>query len=439
MGSLAAAFSSTAGNEKDLEDKPLPRGRGLESIIADRDAELAHPNADLEISVAERTARLNAVNDGLRSQVAELSARNREITLLGKMRDFLQTSVTEAEAYSVIAETSTQLLPGDSGAVFVLSASRDVLEAAAVWGPTPVAGVIFSPSECWAHRRGQTHVALGHELRCAHVTDNSRLSMCVPLLALGETLGILHIMDGPAGNSNADERRMAEKCRLAESLADNIGLGIGNLKLRESLRRMAIRDPLTGLYNRRYMEEALAQEVCRTQRNATQLAIIMLDIDHLKQFNDTFGHDAGDAVLRELGEFLRKHVRGSDIACRYGGDEFILILSPSAGAEGAQRAEKIREDIRHLRVDHANRDLGRVTLSMGVAVFPDHGAEVEAVVKAADVALYQAKRSGRDQVVVFAEKAHQMASRRPQNKQPEGGCVESIWERVGGDRCPRPG
>jgi diguanylate cyclase (GGDEF)-like protein len=166
---------------------------------------------------------------------------------------------------------------------------------------------------------------------------------------------------------------------------------------------MSIRDSLTGLYNRRYMEEALVQEMSRTQRNAARLAIIMLDIDHFKQFNDTFGHDAGDAVLRQFGEFLREHVRGSDIACRYGGDEFVLLLSSLSGEGGAQRAEQIREAVTHLHVDHAGGDLGRITLSLGVAVFPDHATEARDVVKAADIALYQAKRSGRDRVVVFSE------------------------------------
>jgi len=410
--SADAAFGGMAGKVNDLQDNRSPSKRAPESTAADRGADLAGAKAALKPGVAEQIARLSAVNDELRSRLAELTARNREMALFGKMNDFLQTSATEAEAYSVIAEISTQLFPGDSGAVFVVSASRDALEAAAVWGPAHFANVIFSPSECWAHRRGQTHVAAAHDLQCAHVTDKSRASMCMPLRALGETLGILHILDGSAGNSRADKRHVAEKCRLARSLADTIGLGIGNLKFRESLRGMSIRDPLTGLYNRRYMEEALAQEVCRTQRNATQLAVVMLDIDHFKRFNDSFGHDSGDAVLRDFGEFLRKHVRGSDIACRYGGDEFVLILSPSAREGSAQRAEKIREEVRHLRVGHAGGDLGRITLSLGVAVYPDHAAEAEAVVKAADVALYQAKRSGRDQVVVFTGKADQMPLRR---------------------------
>jgi diguanylate cyclase (GGDEF)-like protein len=402
IGDLAAAFDSMATDLKDNQDQLLSYGRGLESMVSERTAELAHEKANLEVSVAERTAQLNAANDELRSQAAELSKRNQEITLFSKMNDFLQTSTTEAEAYSIISETVTQLFPDDSGAVFVLNASRDMLEAAAVWGPQPPGNLIFPPLECWAHRRGQIHVGVGHERRCTHVAEDRHTYVCLPLLAQGEVLGILHLIDGAAENDSTDDARMAEKTRLAKILADNVGLGIANLKLRESMRNLAIRDPLTGLFNRRYMEEGLAQEQHRTTRNAVQLAVIMIDIDHFKLFNDNFGHDGGDAILRALGEFFKKHVRGSDIACRYGGEEFILILSPST-AEGARlRAEKIRENAAQLRVTHAKVDLGPITLSLGVAIFPDHGTDTAAIIKAADIALYQAKRDGRNRVVVAA-------------------------------------
>ncbi len=407
VGDLAAAFGSTAADVKDNQDKLLAYARRLESLIADRTAELAREKDSLELSVAERITPLNAANDELRNQAAELSKRNQEITLFSKMNDFLQTSTTEAEAYSIISETVTQLFPEDSGAVFVLSATRDMLEAAAVWGPLPPANVIFPPNECWAHRRGQSHLVLSHERPCAHVSNDGHMYVCLPLLAQGETLGILHILDGPVKNDKDDEARMAEKSRLAKILADNIGLGIANLKLREAMRNLSIRDPLTGLFNRRYMEEALTQELHRTQRNAAQLAIIMIDIDHFKQFNDNFGHDGGDAILRALGAFLKKHVRGSDIACRYGGEEFILILSPSTTEGARQRAEKIRDDARRMSVSNANLDLDAITLSLGVAIFPDHGSEAATMLKAADIALYQAKRAGRDRVVMFVQKTPQ--------------------------------
>jgi diguanylate cyclase (GGDEF)-like protein len=154
------------------------------------------------------------------------------------------------------------------------------------------------------------------------------------------------------------------------------------------------------MFNRRYMEEALALELHRARRNKESLALIMIDIDHFKQFNDTFGHDGGDAVLRVLGAFFRKHVRGSDIACRYGGEEFILVLSPSTAEGAVQRAETIRAGAAALAVRHDERLLGPIHLSLGVAMFPDHAADAVALVKAADLALYAAKAAGRDRVVM---------------------------------------
>ena len=368
IGNLATAFGGMAADLKGHQDKLLSYGRELEAMMT------------------------------------ELTRRNQEITLFSSMNDFLQNSTTEAEAYAVISKTVTQLFPEDSGAVFVLNASHDMLEAATVWGPQPPANLIFPPIECWAHRRGQLHLAAAHETRCPHVGDDGQMHVCLPLLAQGEMLGILHLLDGPVKSQAADAAQVAERCRLAKILADNIGLGIANLKLRESMRNLSIRDPLTDLFNRRYMEEALAQEQHRTRRNKAQLAVIMLDIDHFKKFNDDFGHDGGDAVLRTLGEFFKKQVRGSDIACRYGGEEFILILSPSTTEGARQRAEKIRAEAALLSVNHANRDLGAITLSLGVAIFPDHGAEAAALIKAADIALYQAKSGGRNRVVMYEEK-----------------------------------
>jgi len=373
IGELAAAFGGMAADLKDHQDKLLSYGRGLEAMMA------------------------------------ELSRRNQEITLFSKMNDFLQTSTTEAEAYSVISETVTQLFPEDSGAVFVLNASHNMLEAATVWGPQPPSNLIFPPIECWAHRRGQLHLAGANERRCPHAGNDGPTHLCLPLLAQGEFLGILHLLDGPGAGGGTEAAaavaaRTAERCRLAKILADNVGLGIANLKMRETMRNLSIRDPLTDLFNRRYMEEALAQEQHRTRRNDAQLAVIMLDIDHFKKFNSDFGHDGGDATLRALGEFLKKQVRGSDIACRYGGEEFLLILAPSTMEGARQRAEKICADARLLAVSHADRDMGAITLSLGVAMFPDHGTEAAALIKAADVALYQAKSGGRNQVVMFEEK-----------------------------------
>ena len=166
-----------------------------------------------------------------------------------------------------------------------------------------------------------------------------------------------------------------------------------------NMRELSIRDPLTNLYNRRYMEETLAREIQRAAREGTPLGVVMIDIDYFKRFNDGFGHAAGDALLQELGKELSAQVRSSDVACRYGGEEFVLIM-PDASLEVARlRAERVRDVVKHLRVEHDGRALGTVTVSLGVAVFPDHGSGGEAVLESADSALYRAKREGRDCVV----------------------------------------
>ena len=384
------------------QEKLLSYGRRIESIIADCTVELVHEKASPEVSVTDQVAQLTAVNSVLKLQAKELSQRNLEIALISRMNDFLQTSANEVEAYAVITEAVMKLFPDDSGAVFVLNASRDMLETTLAWGAIQAPHLVFPPVDCWAQRRGQSHGVLGHEQRCAHVIADGHMYVCLPLLAQGETLGILHLVDGMARNDEADEPRMVEKCKLAKILADNIGLGITNLKLRETLRNLSIRDPLTGLFNRRYMEEALAQEQHRAQRNKDQVAVIMIDIDHFKAFNDTFGHDGGDAVLRSLGAFLQKQVRGSDIACRYGGEEFVLILSPATEEGARQRAQTIREGAAQLRVNHANRELTGITLSLGMAMFPEHASETVTILKAADLALYAAKAAGRDRVVTYS-------------------------------------
>ena len=386
---------STAPNGK--RKGLAPFARGLQAMVADRADELAR--------LKERLAELSAANKELESQVASLSRHNREITLVSRMSDLLQTSTSETEAYSIISETMTQLFPENSGALFAPSASRDVLETAVVWGTLPPASLKLPPNGCSTHRGGYSDHAAPHERSCPHCGGDDRGHVCFPLLALGNTIGILHLLAGPYGNGRNDGEDGAAKRSLAKTLAERIGLGIANLKLRESMRNLSIRDPLTGLFNRRYMEEALAQEQHRTRRNDAQLAVIMIDIDHFKQYNDCFGHDGGDAILRALGEFFKEQVRGSDIACRYGGEEFVLILSPSTEEGARQRAETIRKDAALLRVSHANRDLGGITLSLGIAMFLDDESTPAAIVKAADIALYQAKRGGRNRVVMFGEKA----------------------------------
>jgi diguanylate cyclase (GGDEF)-like protein len=165
------------------------------------------------------------------------------------------------------------------------------------------------------------------------------------------------------------------------------------------LREEALTDPLTGLYNRRYLWEFLRREWVRAQRRGQPLSVIMLDLDHFKRINDSFGHQAGDYALAVVAGLLRNQIRSSDIVCRYGGEEFALVLPEASYESVRQRAEEIRSAIKQLELSHQGVALGRITASLGIAQFPDHADGPDALVTAADAALYQAKSAGRDRAV----------------------------------------
>jgi len=353
---------------------------------------------------AERA--LQRANEKLATWVNELERRSRETMLVNQMNDLLQSCLTTEEAYAVIGQCAPKLFAAESGALCMLNASVNLVEAVAVWGKTPVGERVFGPQECWALRRGQLYVVdhprLG--LLCQHLSQPVESGyLCVPMMAHGEALGVLHVQGSPHELSQPEETRqrlMESRQRLALAVAGHVALALANLKLRETLRLQSIRDPLTGLFNRRYMRESLERELRRAARNVRPLAVIMLDIDHFKRFNDTFGHEAGDVLLRALGSFLQRRTRGEDIGCRYGGDEFTLLLMDAPLEVARQRAEQLREAFKHLNTPYGEQILGPATLSAGVAVFPEHGSTGEDLLRAADQALYRAKAKGRDRVVI---------------------------------------
>jgi diguanylate cyclase (GGDEF)-like protein len=219
------------------------------------------------------------------------------------------------------------------------------------------------------------------------------------MAAQGEALGILHLA-GPRGGMGGPTGSAEERTRLAVTVAEHLALAVANLRLRESLRAQSIRDPLTGLFNRRYMEETLERELRRAERARHPVGILVLDVDHFRRFNDAHGHDGGDAVLAGLGGLLLANVRGGDVACRHGGEEFVLILPGASTLESHRRATELLEATREFQVAHAGQLLGPVTCSVGVATYPEHGTTREALLRAADTAVYRAKHEGRNQVVV---------------------------------------
>lgn len=350
---------------------------------------------ELEATVAERNSQLREANNRLTSWAKELEQRNDEISQLGRLGELLQSCNTSEEASFGIGQLVQNLFPGNSGAVYLFNSSRNLLEATTLWGEAPPSETVFAPDECWALRRGRPHGAadIAAGFKCRHVTPDQMAYLCMPLVAQGEAIGVFHVLLG-----SADPMQSERTQNLASRVSDHLGLALAKLKLQEALQHLSVRDPLTGLFNRRYMEESMERELIRAGRQGKEVGVIMVDIDHFKHFNDTFGHDGGDALLRKLGKFLQKHVRGSDIACRYGGEEFTLILPEASLEVTQQRAEQIKATVQDLRVNQGQKVLDPITLSLGVAVFPSHGTNHRALLQAADIALYRAKETGRDRV-----------------------------------------
>lgn len=318
-----------------------------------------------------------------------------EFEQLNRMNNALQTCHTESETYPVLTETCQRILPGSTGVLCLLKESQ--LSVAAYWGDVTPAHPAFEITECVAlqhYSPANSLIFFCHTLPCTRVTfSQNSYQNCVVLKSPQGILGILHLSCRSSQHGDIHDRET-----IVIRIAEQYALSLANLRLLEQLKIEAIRDPLTGLYNRRYMQVSLKREWARAERHNHSVTIIMLDLDHFKAFNDTYGHDAGDIVLKEIGALLQRHVRTEDIACRYGGEEFLLIL-PEVNLEVAKyRAEELRILTHELGITY-QRSLLSVTISIGVAVFPHHGHDLDQVIRAADAALYQAKKEGRDRVV----------------------------------------
>ncbi len=353
----------------------------------------------------EREKALEEAHRSLNAAMAESAQTAREAAKLSELVDILQSCQTLEEAYKIIQGALQTTLSSRAGALCITSPSRNIVEAVTTWGDVLASDRTFRPDDCWALRRGKVHTVKDPDspVQCAHVTGSpSGGYLCVPLAAQGETLGVLYLECSRSANGlqQSQEDQIEALGRLATAIGERISLAIANLRLRQILRGQSIRDPLTGLFNRRYMEESLEREFSRAARNDESVAMLMLDIDHFKRFNDTFGHQAGDKLLHFLGDLLNQRTRGQDIACRYGGEEFALILSGATLDAACRRAELLQEELKHLTVEHAGQMLERITVSIGVAASPAHDATAEELLYKADQALYRAKAEGRDRIVV---------------------------------------
>ncbi|HEX3371947.1 MAG TPA: sensor domain-containing diguanylate cyclase, partial [Candidatus Acidoferrales bacterium] len=334
----------------------------------------------------------------------ELEQTASQMRRLVEMSDLLQSCASSDEARQVAEKALTKFFPAEAGTIYLASELSGTLETFASWNNANLAlDESFGPQECWALRRGRPHIFTidGAATRCTHVRDKkAEASICAPMSGQGKSLGVFH-MEWREGDTGASSSRTEDRQSLAAGVADIIALAISNVRLREALKDQTIHDPLTGLYNRRYLEDSLHREISRARRSGASVGFIMFDVDNFKQFNDTHGHQLGDQLLRALGNYLKALVRPEDIPCRYGGEEFTLVMPGASREIARERAEKARRGFQNLRLSDRlglGNAVDAVTISAGVAVFPEHGNEVNQVLKAADEALYEAKRAGKDRV-----------------------------------------
>jgi diguanylate cyclase (GGDEF)-like protein/PAS domain S-box-containing protein len=400
-GEIVKWFGTGADIESQKQNQQLLQGE-----IQERTEQLAEMNTRLQEEMIEKDFARHEMDEQNDRMMAQLKERSERATMLAKMGELLQSCVSKDEVFAAALGFAPKVFPTAPGAVGLLDASRSRVEVIASWADCQLPEAEFDPADCWALRTAHPHLVLEGDstARCAHAAGVRHTYLCIPILAQGETLGVLHIQ------TTDDVPQMdGSEMSFKTTFAGQVGLSIANIRLREALRTQSVRDALTGLHNRRYLEETLEREVRRASRNSQALGILMIDLDHFKKFNDTYGHDAGDVVLRETASILAAGIRAEDFICRYGGEEFVIILPTADAAASRARAERLRAKIKELVMMYQGNSLGKLTISIGVSAYPQHGASSKEIMAAADAALYESKRKGRDRVSLAAEATSEAA------------------------------
>lgn len=373
--------------------------------------------------------RLMAVEEARRhaeqldEMVRELQVHNTEMTFLTELNSLLQCCANLKEAYAAVSQSARKLFPAaTSGILYVYRPDQKSLEGVAYWGGTAASETSFEPLSCWGFRRGQAHWSdyPSGGVICEHLRRPAEASyLCVPMTAGNQTAGVLHLQVDRSENERGMpgfESMMEGMKRLAITAAGQIALAMVSLRLREELEIRSVRDPLTGLYNRRVLEAALNREIVRARRRGHPVSVVFIDLDHFKKFNDTFGHAAGDEVLLTLGKMFKDYYRGEDVVCRYGGEEFAIVMPEARPEDAAARAEGLRAKAEDLKIHFQGRELDRVTLSIGIAAFPEHASTPESLLRAADECLYRSKSAGRNRITVAAAPAESPEALAPATK-----------------------
>jgi diguanylate cyclase (GGDEF)-like protein/PAS domain S-box-containing protein len=354
-------------------------------------------------------AALAEAKASLEKAYAELKKNNEQSSLLVDMGDAFQLANSEEEIISLVINFSRKIFPEDSVLLYVRPGKENFLQLAGNWNFQQKAEELINLDDCWAIRKSAPYFVLNpaSEVICPHLKTSSlpnRPVACLPLNSYGENLGLLVVFccrEGSGKEAGPEvESLLTSKKQLLVTFSQRVAMALSNFRLRQKLQEQSIRDPLTGLYNRRYLEETLERELLRARRAGHPVSVIMLDIDRFKKFNDTYGHEAGDFILQAVARTIQKSVRAEDIVCRYGGEEFTVILPGLELKKAVSRAELILDSVRHLEINYSGSLLKNLTISAGVAAFPEHGEKWPELLQAADAALLQAKSQGRNRVVM---------------------------------------
>jgi diguanylate cyclase (GGDEF)-like protein len=348
---------------------------------------------------------LIASREKLERTLLQVENQSKEMVISNDMNNKLRSSGSMQETVSMALLYLKKILPFSSGVIYLMNHSKNYLEAVAEWNEPNVTEHIFTPDQCWGLRQGKIYFYINKDesMPCKHSEGESHIRsyVCMPLLALNEVVGVLHLQITNSHDMDQNEiiKLYENNNLMIQNIAGQISLSISNIKLYEVLKQRSTRDLLTGLYNRSYLSDTFERDVQRAKRNNTSIVVIMMDIDFFKNVNDTYGHEAGDAVLREVSKLLTLELRKSDIACRYGGEEFLIILYDTVFQDASERIEQLRQKISNLQFHFVA--LFSITVSFGVAMFPENGNNSEELIKAADQALYVSKKTGRNKVTVY--------------------------------------
>lgn len=371
----------------------------LESRVEERTLSLAETNLQLtkEVEIRKQMEEsLKNANTKLGEQLLQLEKYTEVQQCISRLTDTLQICESLEEAFQVSAELAKKIFPNCRGSIFIAQPPTNQFACVAAWEFEPEAEelVSFEMSDCWGLRQSTSHLSNPDfpSLCCKHIRAESVVaSLCVPLLIQGEAVGVFYL--------ESSQNIESLTCDYAKTVADQLALSFNNLKLKEDLKIQSYVDPLTGLYNRRYLEIYLARQLRDAQTKKELISLILFDVDRFKTVNDTYGHDAGDKVLKYISRFLTLNVREMDLVCRYGGEEILLILPKSTIDQAYKRAEVLRSGISQLQIKFEDTILPSITVSAGVASFSDQLNTVDKVLRAVDNALYEAKNRGRNQVV----------------------------------------